>query len=241
MRKIFLIALICLNLGAVLAQTDTVTISNVPPDSIDIKYDRVYRLFVEENNQEIRHLFKVNLVDFRLFEPNLVFEQKIGKSFSSETGIKLAFTTRCHHYLNDDLQQYAPITQYIYNGYCLSSYEKIKFYYNLNYRQRREKKTNGFSGNYFSLHLAALYANGTISGFDFFDNNYEEFVFAYGIGYGLQRRIGNIGYFEPSFNLGILPTYSNFPENEIYFNINLNLNIGFSIESVSSLRKMLKK
>jgi hypothetical protein len=272
MRKLMFTGLLFIMVQA-FSQTDSVTTSKERPDSVEVKYDRIYKLFIEENNQEIRHLWKVDLVSLRINILNLSYEQKIGNCFSSETELIFGYSLQSkydydpydygYHFIYDkfklrtSINKYAPIVSNLMNGIRIGGTEKIKYYYNLNRRVQKGKNINGFTGNYFSIHLSAQYGYGYKISYDYYPDNYYyrksytiyndyDFVYGFGIGYGLQRRIGNIGFFEPSISI-ISSSCNDFKFNmddfinSMYLNIAGNINIGFSIESVSSLKRMLKK
>jgi hypothetical protein len=253
MRKTLLTLLICFNVIYAFSQQDTVTVSTAEPDSVDVKYDRLYKLFLEENKQEIEHLLKVDLLAFALYSPNLSFEQKLSRKFSCETGLNFSY------YVNSEL-----LSRYVYNMYIrqydfhyffIGGYEKIKYYYNLNRRQQIGKNINGFAGNYFALSFNPsfsrlksnynyVYHNDTTS---VLDGIHQSFTYSIGVVYGLQRRIGNIGYIEPSFSFNVAPYSSAYNPQSVFYNesvsyyFNIHVQVGFAIESFSKLRRMLKK
>lgn len=112
-------------------------------------------------------------------------------------------------------------------------YEMIKFYHNFNRRQRLGKPINGFSGNFFAVQFGAIYIHDEI--FYQQDINYE-FLFEVDVTYGIQRRIGNIGYIEPSVSLFFRPD-----QNDITTRASFNLEMGFAFDTFSNLDRMLKK
>lgn len=243
---IVLLILAFLSFHQVYSQTDTITTTKAEPDSIDVKYDRVYKLFVEENQQEIKHLFKLDLVLIGLLRPTLAYEQKMGKNFSFEANLILSY----RHLVYDTNNSSKLWASYQFNNSDLQSirvgsYQMVKVYYNYKRRERLGKNTNGFSGNYFALKLSESYI--LIDNFyskESSSNNYPEHIYSVfpGITYGIQRRIGNIGYGEFSMDfyfreLAIRSDNTDFPD----LNLGLSLKLGFAIESISSLKHMLKK
>jgi len=168
-------------MNAVYSQEDTMIFSKEKNYPEDDKYDTLYKQFVKDQDQEIRHLWKINLVDLSILMPNLDFEQKLGKLWSSESYLKLGIITR------DDYKG-------VFSQWEVS--QQLKLYYNLNRRERHGKKTNGFSGNYFSLILFASNHDYPKPGFQNTFLMTEVSYYGAGIHYGLQRRIGNTGYFE---------------------------------------------
>jgi hypothetical protein len=246
MKNLFFIWLVCYYANALFGQTDSLTKSVGETDLTHIKHKRIYKLFVEGSNHEIKHLFKINISPLIILRPTIAFEQKLGKNFSSETSISYK---RCSYLyfvsdlflviMNMDSESYnSPVYP---NGSSFRGYQMIKYYHNLNARQIFGQNTNGFTGNFFAAQLLVIYANsGTERNYDGTPFRKENYYFTfYGFSYGFQQRIGNIGYFEPSLYLDIL--YKTDFENLPFFTFGAKFKMGFAIESVNSLGKMLKK
>jgi hypothetical protein len=193
------------------SQTDSVSVISAGKDSIDAKYDRIYKYFIEDK-KEIKHLWKVNIVNFSFFAPNIVYEQKIGKSFSSETYLKLG--------------TFANYNNFQYYSYGFFVNQGIKYYYNIKKRELKGKRTNGFNGNYFAL--VGFY--GHVRNVHPDSSSIPEHLSNYGLAlrYGLQRRLGNIGYIEPFVQMGGI-NYSN--NTGFHFTMSIGLNAGFSLDS----------
>jgi hypothetical protein len=231
--------LICFSANTLICQTDTLQTA----DNNNVSHDRYYKLFNEKPDHEIKHLFKINLSPLLVRRPTIAFEQKLGKNFSCETSVSyerysyLLFFSDAFLFMDEDKYD-----KYYPNGHSFRGYETIKYYYNLNSRRLiHGKHTNGFEGNYFAVQMSAIYVNSgdqlNKNGTPLLKDNYY-FTFL-GFTYGLQRRIGNIGYIEPSIYFDAL-FKSNF-EHPPVFNLGLKLKIGFAIESISNLHYMLKK
>ncbi len=245
----YIITLTFLFLGAqtMLAQADSITISKAEPDSIDVKYDRVYKLFVQDKDHEIKHLIKLNLVNIDLLMPTLAYEQKLSRNFSMEVSMFIAYK----HLLFDESDSLKFYPTYQFKGsdlqcFSIGGYQMIKLYHNLNRLERLGKNTNGFSGNYFALKLSENYSwlddfyhkepNADI----FLENKY---YLVPALVYGIQRRIGNIGYGDLSLCLNYFPDYirnADYPW-ELGLETGITFKLGFAIESISSLKNTLKK
>jgi hypothetical protein len=179
MRKYLLAVFLIISIANGYSQKDSLTREN--KDTVDEKYDRVYKLFIKDEDKEIKHLWKINVVDLGLLMPNLGYEQKIKKWLSYDTYIKIGFDWW------DNYSKFIP--KWEVNQF-------LKIYYSVNRRERLGKKTNGFTGSYIAVGLLggerqdpkpALHEGYIIS---------ANLYYGAGMYYGFQRRIGNIGYFE---------------------------------------------
>lgn len=204
-------------------QNDTVVISEEKIDFTALdKYDEIYRLFIEEN-KEAKHLWKFNLMSGISVE----YEQKIGKSLSIDNSISF-----------NNIFLYYPSSLYpliIKNLIIIPSpalYIDIKLYYNLNKRRNEGKRVNNFSGNYFSIGFYTGSSNYEYK-MPFLKPIYYSGKFGLTIKYGLQRRIGNVGFFEPY--IGILLPIDSYSQTNI--TPILGLKGGFAIESFKKIRK----
>lgn len=239
MRKLFLAGLIFYSFSA-FSQPDTLISSIGIPDSIDIKYDRAYKLFVEKKPYEIKHLFKLNLFNVNLLAPGITYEQKLTKNISAEAYLYISYAkllfanTELTNFKETDLSDKSGMACYSTGGY-----QMIKFYHNFNRRKLLDKNTNGFSGNYFSLKVSEHYSFIDLKDYQnssVFNGDRIRSYLVPGIAYGMQRRIGNIGYAEISLTANLSSvSHWNFGLEK-----GITIKIGFSIESVSSLKMMLK-
>ncbi len=156
----------------------------------DLRNNRFYKLFLVDRDKEISHLWKFDLIHFGLLQPNIGFEQRIGKKWSSNTVFSGGF-------LYQDLELSYTMGEFEHKEYpfYLNETQEIRFYYNFLRRKQLGKRINGFSGNYFALSISAFHELGN-----------PGFKLNSGINYGLQRRIGNIGFIEAY--VGIISSYS---------------------------------
>jgi hypothetical protein len=189
-KYIILVLLMLIYIGNSYSQIDTVIIVKTDTVLVPEKQDRLYKFFVENKETETKHLWKMNLVDIALFKPNIVYEQRLAKLWSVEGYIRYGYGSGIGT-INGKL-----ITSEHHSSNATIEFEQLfKYYYNLNRRERRGKKTNGFSGNYFASSIwineyrdPLLETDSTSS--SGVDNK------NIGIKYGIQRRIGNLGYIE---------------------------------------------
>jgi hypothetical protein len=192
----------------------------------------------------------------RSLKPALAYEQKISEIFSTETYLFLTYANLI--YANSDSTYFYEASQFSNLGihsFSVGGYQMIKYYHNLQRRELLGRNTNGFSGNYFAIKLSANY-----TWMDFYNKHQNsspnsslknKYYIIPGVAYGIQRRIGNIGYVEPSLTLNLFPySLSNFfpysMSNSEYpwllgLEMGFTLKVGFAIESISSLRNMLKE
>lgn len=228
MKKLWLLILLCFIVKILQGQNDS-TLNYTEPDSLLIKYDRIYKIFLEQSNVPVKHLFKFNIIGLSQVAPLFSYEQKIGKSFSSETAIGFGSAST----QSELARNYGYERNTIFgSGYFVGGFEMIKYYHNLNRRQRLGKNINGFSGNYFAVQLGAIYIHSN----NFFISTDESVIYQADVTYGIQRRIGNIGFIEPSVSVFFRQENGNsnvFPS--------LNLEMGFAIDSFSHLDKMFKE
>lgn len=240
---ITLLSLICYI--PVFAQQDSQINSEETISRNDYKMDRLYRLFIEDKYKEVNHLWKINLVGFNPLKPNISYEQRINKFMSNECGT----------------EYYALISSRKLLASRISISDQVRFYYNLGRRSRKGKRTSGFTGNYISLIGMFSYTSEAINHYTSSTNPdgkprmYRIYKsYSVGINYGLQRRIGNIGFVDMYCGIRYGSTIldyvqteyatsdppQNFPQTSTGFNFNLGVRIGFAWDSFKSLKYMLK-
>ena len=232
MKKLYILFILTCSIKALTGQTDTVIVPESVQTTQMAQQDRIYRLFMEQNNQDIKRLFKFNIIALSQIAPVFSYEQKLWKCFSIETSINMgsAFDLESRYsptFIAREVSDYG-------NGFYVGGFQMIKYYYNLKRRERLGKNTNGFSGNYFAVQVAGIFMH-----YDhLFNYRYENNKInpEFDLTYGMQRRIGNIGYIEPSTSLFLIPK-----DNGLLVMPSINLEMGFAIDSFSNLRRMLKK
>jgi hypothetical protein len=189
-KYIFLACLVFLSIGSGFAQNDTVYIIKTDTVFMPQKQDLMYKQFVENKEQEIKHLWKLNWVDLGSFRPNLAYQQRIGKSLSVEG------------YASYNLSKY-----FSFNGSSISyptfEFEQMfKYYFDTKIRERKGLITNGFSGNYIATSIISNQTKWEQMSNYAIDTKTNLNI---GFKYGYQRRIGSFAYIE--FSAGLYYNY----------------------------------
>jgi hypothetical protein len=180
---------ILINLGFLVLSLNTFaqkdTISNATE-----KEDPHYKLYIEDQKREIKALLKINLLSVGAIFLNCALEVKLSDSWTWETYIKYGEEFKSSF---DTSSQFGK-THINYSGQLSGVGEieqDIKYYYNFKRREKLGKITNGFCGNYIAIRLFGSMHTYDIEGYSDDYNTY-----GVGINYGIQRRIGKIGYVE---------------------------------------------
>jgi hypothetical protein len=255
MKKTFLLfSLILIISITCYSQTDTVVIIKTDTVFVPEKRDRLYKFFVENKEADIRHLWKVNLADIGLEMANITYEQRLPNLWSVEGYLSYGFikhsTIEFEHHNVRDRNSALTAKGGSASGASLELEQLFKYYYNLNRRERHGKKTNGFSGNYFATSL--LFNNIDNPSYLDKETDFAEYGrnFNIGIKYGIQRRIGNLGYYELYTGLyyrweSVKYDPANVDEDlwsvrDDYLLFTLGIKVGFAIDSFDNLREMIK-
>ena len=170
---------LCLSIS-VFAQNDSVMIPG--HQTTPEKYDSIYKKYVKDKEEEIRHIWKINLADAGLVKPAIGYEQKIGKNWSSDSYLKVGLPWKAGLY-SFDLEWEVS--------------QQLKYYYNLNRREKLGRRTNGFSGNYIAINLFAGENCDPKPGFEKDVLIDKDSYYGIGLNFGMQRRIGRMGFIEP--------------------------------------------
>lgn len=242
MKNFMLVIFLFSMLSGLFARTDTVYIVKIDTVFVSESQDLIYKRFIEDKRVETSHMWKLNLLDLGFYKPNLGYEHKIGRMWSAEG------------YASYGYSKGSVIRGGNYTGYSniLANADvelQLKYYYNLNLRQRKGKRVYGFSGDYFAATIWYSYYDYN----SFIHNNIsiENHTNYYSVGlkYGIQRRIGNLVYFDGF--IGVLytwqedkydpyhPAYGS-PTNTIWHQFPmwvLGIRVGFGIDSFKNLRK----
>ncbi len=227
------------------AQADTIVIIKTDTVFVQEKHDLMYKSFVENRGEGTNHLWKINLIDVGLLRLNVGYEHRLGKSWSVEG--YLSYGEKA------ELYRRSQGAFGFVSGNRLEFEQIFKYYYNLNRREKLGKKSYGFRGNYFATSFwFEGFEDNTICT-DSTDAPQVERK-NLGIKYGIQRRIGNLGYIEfyvglyyrwesieYSFNTGFSVPSQWWTEYDNYFNPVLGIRVGFAIDSFGSLRRMIKE
>jgi hypothetical protein len=223
-KTFFNVILVFISVNVVIGQNDSIK-----------KLDQKKRYFKVNENDEIKHLFKVNLTPLIIYRPTIAFEQKIGKNFSFETSLSVEKYARLFFMSEIFIMDENKIPRYP-KGFSVRGYQMFKYYYNYRYREMLGKIINGFSGNYIAIQLKTIYAKSKgVNNYWGDEDSYFSFV---GLSTGFQRRIGNFFYINPSAFLDIA-IKSNF-ETPPVFHLGFKLKMGFAIESLFGHKRQIE-
>lgn len=238
------------------AQNNKTNITNSYDTCINVtinSYDRLLKYIIPEK-QEIINLYKLDLIQLALGRANFAYERKINRNQSFQVSTEFYQMKN-----NNNTRSYYPIFTKDESGNRKIKYLSLdieyRFYNNIDKRLQKGKNTNGFSANYWSIGLAShsWFYNKDIYSFTFDDlfvngdfneadkiaaelNKYRprENILLTKFGYGIQRRIGNIGYFESQFKLGVS---TNMSFSRIYPVPEVNIKVGFALSSLKLKNK----
>ena len=233
---------VCMN---AFAQTDTIYIVKTDTVFVPENRDILYKQFIADKGVETNHMWKLNLADFAFFSMNLGYEQKIGRMWSTEGYVRYGLTGGSVKRAD------------IYNNYIafLKSADtelQLKYFYDMNRRNRLGKRTYGFSGNYISGSLWYTFFEGD----PFIVNNAtlkkNRHNYSIGLKYGIQRYIGNLVYFDGfagvfyNWEQKKYSPYNPYPGGgptsfwDEYLYWVIGIRIGFGIDSFKNLGKRSK-
>ena len=235
LKKRFLILIGILNILIVSSQTDTITYAECEIDTVDTGYDKLLKYFIIEK-EEIKHLWKLNVVDWASLNPSIAYEQKLFYLFTVEFEAKIK--------IEDNYDFSLPSKHINYQG--ILNVEP-RLYFTKNRRERMGRPTNGFSGSYLFTVVGITLDSKIYENFNSnrnFSNNRKTdigFVGAYGLGY--QRRIGNVAYidFRAGFTWNYIKNYNysqaGIPMDDGYYFENFgfpffDINMGFALKSL---------
>jgi hypothetical protein len=247
MKKLLniIILLVIINQAAI-SQKDSILVTKGEKDSIDMKYDRIYKLIVQDKNHDVKHLWKINLALFSLSSLNVGYQQNIGTNWTIETFLFAGFGSKWSRERSLFGEFGSNISALTLSSLQFGLNEKLKFYYDLSRRKNLGKITNGYSGNYFAL--------GGYLGYQAFPEPFMDTQFDYKndppfiyysayMHYGIQRRIGSLGFFELFAGIRYDYLYSS---NELSYPYNKGFmpdggfKFGFAIESLKELKKIFR-
>lgn len=212
-----------------IAQTTSTVYSEDTTDVVESEYDQMYQLLIPEK-KKIYTLIKVNAVDWGLLHPSIIVEQNMNHNFNVEPLLRLA-------YFDWTFEEGI--------HYAIQAGVDFKYYYNYKRRQRMGKKTNGFVGNYFALggrasvsdaqdYISALMNDQRI-GFEEPLTGGIFHVYQVETKYGLQRRLGGVGYLDLQLGLRYINVL-NYDHNVVPF-VRIGIGFGLTKEKFKDLVK----
>jgi len=247
MKKLCYIILLILSLNTV-AQTDTIVITKTDTVFVQEKQDLMYKFFVENRVKETNHLWKLSFIDLALVKPNVGYEHRLGRSWSVEGfasagnigNVELEFEG------SGIVPQLMDISAFV-----MEIEQQFKYYYNLTRRKKLGKRADGFRGNYLASSFWYKYSTrpSTNDYHSYSEHLSRGYQYNAGIKYGLQRRIGNIGYLD--FYVGAYYRWQSIKgfsfEDGEYFTIKDNrvvisvgVKAGFAMDSFENLKRTTK-
>jgi hypothetical protein len=196
----------------------------------------IQKLFSMNRETYSRQVFKVNFFDFAKITPNIGYEHRIGKCFSSDTYIKSRIYGQGGMFILDPI--YRSPREFSPN---VNIEENLKFYHNYKRRLEKGKNISGFSGNYLAVFSFINFNNSRSNYYQ--DNLFadQEPYFAVGLKYGIQRRIGNFGFIDAFFGIQNYTTsaFNSVDDRTIQKNdLILGVRAGFALESIKDIKRL---
>ena len=206
-KKIFIALLMGFTAITAYSQTDSVKIEYSQEKLIKAnKLDEAICDILTKREKRDKDIWKFNLLGTFFGGFNISYERKIARKWS----LNAHSVTNFDGSVGKTFRTFSIFDQFFYNPY--SSYRNNRFeqklsfelrcYYSIDKRERLGKKT-GFSGNYFGLSLMNTYNNAYYNDTYFgYGRQYNTFQNSLNLIYGIQRRIGRVGYIDASAGFG---------------------------------------
>lgn len=197
------------------------------------EYDRLFNL-LSENRTKINTLIKLNAVDWGQLSPSIIIEQRVHKNLTVEPLIRV-----------DGFG----VSQQTGLKYLITPEIRLKYYYNMGFRERQGKNINGFSGNYFVASFSSPFGDtpdlseSILNKTYFYDYDLSELeankIHSIGmlhVGYGLQRRFMDFGYFDMAVGLNYQVYNKYIPEHKKLLPfIKIGIGFGFTPSKAKEL------
>ena len=239
-KKVFITLLMGLTTLTTYSQSDSVKVEYSQEKITKAhKMDEAICDVLTRRENQGKNLWKFNLLRTFLDGFTVSYERKIAPKWSLDIS---SVTTMSGIYIYRDYFDYSRFLDRRSNLKETLSLE-LRYYYNLDRRIRLAKKA-GFSGNYLGLGMSSMYnylyeriydtppkvPYGVIAGF----TEYINFQFSSSLNliYGIQRKIGRIGYIDASVGIGMayLTASNHFWNDKNYtFEIDPSLKLGVGI------------
>ncbi|MDA3893544.1 MAG: hypothetical protein PF517_17915 [Salinivirgaceae bacterium] len=206
-------------------------------------YNRLIKYFMAEK-EDVKQLYKINLMQIAYLRINPSFERKLTDNTSLEFEFNFGrspYSYRSpgstflfpeinykYYYNKNKRQEKGKNTNGFSGNYLALGMEANLYFTDISTAKVSNNgmlyKTNHYFDNYDDGDPFTTHFQNTVYRVSKFIPN--ENVYALKIGYGLQRRIGNIGYFSAEAKMAI---GSNADFNRLYFTPDLNIKAGFAI------------
>jgi hypothetical protein len=200
-----LVALLILNLGIIFfaaaqEQTTTQTTEEVKSDTSSSSTESRWRNLIT-NDVDEKSLIKLDVIPFFNYGAGVGYERRLGNANSP-----FSFYTYGEAYAdNITTSKYASLKNYL-NSFRVLANTGVRYYYNKNSRIRKGKNANSFSSNYFGLNVYGDYA--TSGNREYGSKSYAG---ASGVNYGIQRRLGKIGFIDWNVEAGYILRTNEYP------------------------------
>lgn len=244
----------CLNAGFAQNESskNTQLADTCVPATVD-DYNRLIKYFMAEK-EETKQLFKFDLIQYALFRPNIAYERKIKNNLNAELAFLFGayqYSGYDNHIVSSELMLFAPTADLKYyhnlkqrkemgrntNGFSgnFISFGMGSYFFKYSNEYYKENKNGGLINNYQRIgeindHLpynnTLKKENTTVWRNKKYAPN-ESIAFIR-VGYGIQQRIGNIGYVATDFNFGV---GTNYDMSRLYLMPEFSIKAGFAISS----------
>ncbi len=252
--RYFFIAGLLLFLKPIYAQQNTIeytqSADTCVPASVD-DYNRLVKYFIKEK-ADVKQLYKFDLLQFALFRPNIAYETRIKNNLNAEFfflydydgvgGSNSPFNVQMHLIaLTTDLKYYYNTNNRIKKGKNTNGFSANYFSFGMGaylfsynssyYNKNLDGKLLEYYYQYkdINAHLPYNIPKNQDNKIVWRTKKYEpnESIAFVRIGYGIQRRIGNIGYVAADFNFGF-GTNSNFSRLYLMHEFSIKAGLAFS-------------
>lgn len=244
---------LCLNAGFAQNESskNTQLADTCVPATVD-DYNRLIKYFMAEK-EETKQLFKFDLIQYALFRPNIAYERKIKNNLNVELAFLFDYAQSQNPNVTflSNMLLFAPTADLKYyhnlkqrkemgrntNGFSgnFISFGMGSYIFKYSNEYYKENKNGVIINNYQRIgeindHLpynnTLKKENTTVWRNKKYAPN-ESIAFIW-VGYGIQRRIGNIGYVATDFNFGV---GTNYDLSRLYLMPEFSIKAGFGISS----------
>lgn len=215
--------LIVLNLARLLAQNDSIKIEfSQEKITKESRLNQTLCEILTKREKQEKELWKINLLGIFISEYNFNLSKLIDVAGYINNGLCLSYERKFSPAWSWNLSSITGYRDGIggKNAFNQSFSGELRYYYNVHKRMRLGKKA-GFSGNYFGLLFDNSYnSKPVVSGYGFDTTGYgnhgadtiysikprvystHHFSHSLNITYGIQRKIGKVGYVDCAVGFG---------------------------------------
>jgi hypothetical protein len=187
-------------------QSVTEVSEEIPSDSTGRTVEKKWRNLIT-NDVDEKNLIKIDVIPFFNRGIGLGYERRLGNANSA-----WSFYEYTEAYAdNITTSKYSKLSDYL-SSYRVTANAGPRYYYNKSSRIRKGKNANSFSSNYIGLNLYGDYSQhgrGVM--------NQKTYAGAAGLNFGIQRRLGKIGFIDWNIESGYINRWNNYIS---FYNIN---------------------